>query len=113
MAENITLNPHTTYVKEESEEWVEAGPEYCAVLIVKARTGELVDIRVESPARVKDPEALAKAVAFASSVAHAVASEVSDLPVTEVDVVTGDSLVTIVPDGEYLRVGVSTAPQPA
>ncbi len=111
MAENLTLNPHVTYVKGEEEEEVRVGSEYCAVLIVKARTGELMDIRVASPAHIKDPEALAKAVAFASSIANAVASEVSELPVTEVDVVTGDSLVTIIPDGEYLRVGVSTAPQ--
>ena len=114
MSEDVTLEwveprPKSLVKGAEShEEVLEVEPAFNTVLIVDAKTGELTDIGVNSPAHLSDPEAFAKAVAIASCVAQGVAKELGGSEVKELDIVTDDALIVVLHDGKYLRVGISS-----
>lgn len=90
------------------EEALEVEPTFNTVLIVNAKTGELTDIGVNSPTRLPNPEAFAKAVAIASCVVQGVTKELGGGTVRELDIVTDDALIVVLHDGKYLRVGISS-----
>ncbi len=90
------------------EEAPEVEPTFNTVLIVNAKTGELTDMGVNSPTRLPNPEALAKALAIASCVVQGVAKELGSGEVKELDIVTDNALVVVLHDGRYLRVGISS-----
>ena len=90
-----------------SETEVDAEPVFNTVLIINARTGELTDIGVNSPTRLPNPEAFAKAIAIVSCIAQGIVKELGG-EVKELDIVTDDALIVTLYDGRYLRVGISS-----
>jgi len=90
------------------EEVAGVEPTFNTVLIVDAKTGELTDIGVNSPTRLPNPEAFAKALAIASCVVQGVAKELGSGEVKELDIVTDNALIVVLHDGKYLRVGISS-----
>jgi len=90
------------------EEALGVEPTFNTVLIINAKTGELTDIGVNSPTRLPNPEAFAKALAIVLCVAQGVVKELGGGEVKELDIVTDDALIVVLHDGKYLRVGISS-----
>ena len=114
MSEDMTLEwvkPQSKPLVKDSdlhEEALGVEPTFNTVLIINAKTGELTDIGVNSPTRLPNPEAFAKALAIVSCVAQGAVKELGGGEVKELDIVTDDALIVVLHDGKYLRVGISS-----
>ncbi len=114
MSEDMTLEwvePQPKPLVKDSdlhEEALGVEPTFNTVLIINAKTGELTDIGVNSPTRLPNPEAFAKALAIVLCVAQGVVKELGGGEVKELDIVTDDALIVVLHDGKYLRVGISS-----